>query len=125
MLGNWSQSVDCELRAIRAQAERDQKQLTSEESRNHEQEAVFVVLGSILAHKSDVRKAKLLTQVQQPPCSAFPPIISCYTCGYVVGDVVLEREEVGPDGPGRILYSELGSLCSLLPSLLSPSLSAL
>jgi len=63
MLGNWSQSVDCELRAIRAQAERDQKQLTSEESRNHEQEAVFVVLGSILAHKSDVRKAKLLTQV--------------------------------------------------------------
>lgn len=63
MLNCWSESIDCELRAIRAQAEHHRAHFTVEEARGHEMDSVFGVLKAIFAQKSETRKSKLLMQV--------------------------------------------------------------
>jgi hypothetical protein len=63
MLGSWSESIDCELRAIRAQSEHHREHFGADEARNHEMEAGFGILNAVFAQRSETRKAKLTMQV--------------------------------------------------------------
>lgn len=66
MLGNWSESIECELREIRAQSEHRKQHFSIEEVQGYEIDDLFSLLNVIFAHKNETRKAKLVMQVRTP-----------------------------------------------------------
>lgn len=77
MLGSWSESIECELREIRAQSEHRREHFPVEEVQSHEMDALFALLNGIFEHKNETRKAKLILQVRTKAKLSFitvPPL---------------------------------------------------